>query len=129
MKKQARAMRVGMSDLELLDRKVTRDGGALRYLEGAAYGLATSLFRSEIVPGSGPEPHTHAYNEIFVIEAGQGRYRVGTESIDAGAGDIVIVPAGQPHEFVNIGPASLRHVAIHENAERAASMPTALPDL
>ena len=48
VKKQARAMRVEMSELELLDRKVTQDGGSVRYLEGAAYGLMTSLFRSEI---------------------------------------------------------------------------------
>jgi quercetin dioxygenase-like cupin family protein len=126
--RQVRAARIGLSELELLDRKVTRDGGALRYLEGAAHGLTMSLFRSEVVPGSGPEPHTHDYNEIFVIETGHGRYRVGSETIDAGAGDIVIVPAGAPHGFVNTARSILRHVAIHENAPRVASRPATLPE-
>jgi mannose-6-phosphate isomerase-like protein (cupin superfamily) len=116
-----RALRIGLDELELLDRKVTQDGGALRYLEGARYGLRTSLFRSEIVPGSGPRPHRHTYNEIFVIEQGQAEYRVGDERITAGAGDIVVVPAGAPHGFVNTGTAKLLHLAIHEGAERAES--------
>lgn len=121
-----RAMRLARADLELLDWKVTQDGGDLRYLEGARYGLGTSLFRSEVVPGSGPLPHTHAYDEIFVLEEGQGRFQVGAEFLDAAAGDVVIVPANAPHTFVNTGTGLLRHTAIHEGAERAVSAPATL---
>lgn len=122
----ARGQRIRPDELELLDRKVTRDGGALRSLEGARYGIHTSIFRSEVVPGSGPEPHTHAYVELFVIESGQVRFFVDGDALDATAGDIVIVPAGAPHGFVNTGPGLLRHTAIHEGAERPLSTPAAL---
>ena len=123
-----RAQRVTLDELELLDRKVTREGGALRYLEGARYGLQTSIFRSEIVPGSGPEPHTHPYVEVFVLEEGQGQFRVGGAALDAVAGDIVIVPSGAPHNFVNTGSGLLRHTVIHEGAPRFVSAPAALED-
>lgn len=109
--------------LELLDRKVTRDGGSLRYLEGVRYGVGSSLYRSVVVPGSGPVRHTHPYDEIFVIEAGQARFEVAGEFLDAVAGDIVIVPAGQVHGFVNSGSEPLRHTAFHDGAERAVSVP------
>lgn len=101
--------------LELLaNAKVTRDGGSIRYLEGQRYGLVTSVFQSEIVPGSGPRPHAHAYSEFFILHEGQGRYVVDETSIDAEAGDIVIIPAGAVHSFVNTGSGPLRHTAIHE---------------
>ena len=123
-----RAQRVALAELELLDRKVTRDGGALRYLEGARYGLRTSIFRAQVVPGSGPDPHTHPYDEIFVIEQGQGRFQVGSTFIDAEGGDIVIVPAGAAHGFVNTGTGNLRHVAIHDGAPRVISEPARLDE-
>jgi mannose-6-phosphate isomerase-like protein (cupin superfamily) len=105
---------VRRSDLEMLDLKVTRDGGALRYLEGAKHGLATSVYSSEIVPGSGPLPHTHPYAEVFVLHEGQGRFVVGATTFDAEAGDVVIVPAGVVHSFTNPGAGMLRQTAIHE---------------
>jgi len=74
-------MHVRRSDLEQLDAKVARDGGSLRYLEGGRYGLVTSVFEAEIVPGSGPRPHTHAYAEFFVLHEGQGRYFAADQSL------------------------------------------------
>lgn len=105
---------VRAADLVLLDLKVTRDGGAVRYLEGGRYGLATSVFASDITPGSGPAMHSHPYAEVFVLHEGSGRYLVGDDEIEAQAGDVVIVPAGAWHSFTNPGPAILRHTAIHE---------------
>jgi len=112
---------VPRSALELLDAKVTRDGGSLRYLEGGRYGLVTSVFESEIVPGSGPRPHTHTYAEIFVLHEGQGRYFVDEESFDAEAGDIVIIPPETQHHFINTGSGPLRHTAVHEAPAQAAT--------
>jgi quercetin dioxygenase-like cupin family protein len=114
------AIHLRLDELELLDRKVTREGGALRYLEGARHGLRSSIYRSVVVPGSGPARHSHPYDEVFVIEAGQGRFEVAGQFVGAVAGDIVIVPAGQLHAFVNTGPDLLRHTAFHDGAERAS---------
>lgn len=105
---------VRAADLELLDLKVTRDGGAVRYLEGARYGLATSIFASEITPGSGPRTHSHPYAEVFVLHEGTGRFVANDSEIDAEAGDVVIVPAGAWHSFTNSGTKLLRLTAIHE---------------
>ena len=112
---------VPRSALELLDIKVTQDGGSVRYLEGARYGLATSVLEAEIVPGSGPRPHTHTYAEFFILHEGQGRYFVDGISIDAEAGDIVIVPPDTKHSFVNTGSGPLRHSAIHEAPARIST--------
>lgn len=112
------------ADLELLDIKVTRDGGSVRYLEGAKYGLATSIYRSEIVPGSGPAPHTHPYTEFFVLTEGQGRFHVGKSAFDARAGDVVIVPPGVEHSFVNNGSETLRQTAVHESPIHAMTRAT-----
>ena len=120
---ERRATHLHLDDLEVLDRKVTRDGGALRYLEGARYGIRSSLYRSTVAPGSGPVPHTHPYDEIFAIEAGEVRFDVDGVAVDAVAGDVVIVPAGAVHGFVNTGATPLRHVAFHDGAERAISEP------
>jgi mannose-6-phosphate isomerase-like protein (cupin superfamily) len=114
---------VRRADLPVLDIKVTQDGGAVRYLEGLAHGLATSLFVAEIVPGSsGPPAHRHPYPEVFVVHEGAGRYEVESQTLDASAGDVVIVPAGAWHSFTNPGPATLRHTAIHESPMRVSDL-------
>ena len=109
-----KAQLVRAADLELLDLKVTRDGGAVRYLEGARYDLATSIFESEIMPGSGPMSHSHPYAEVFVLHEGTGQFVADDSEIEAHAGDVVIVPAGAWHSFTNPGQNLLRLTAIHE---------------
>lgn len=115
------ARHVRSADLELLANTVTRDGGAVRYLEGARYGLMTSAYHSQVVPGSGPKEHTHPYAEVFVLHDGGARYFVGEDAYDAVAGDVVVVPAGMPHRFVNTGSGVLRQTAIHEAPVHSAT--------
>jgi quercetin dioxygenase-like cupin family protein len=114
-------MHVRSSELELLDNDVRRAGGAVRYLEGAAYGLKTSVYHSQVPPGAGPRTHSHPYAEVFVLHEGQGRYTVEDETFEAAAGDIVIIPAGMWHSFVNPGEGFLRQTAIHEAPVHAAT--------
>jgi quercetin dioxygenase-like cupin family protein len=104
------------SDLELLPGKVISEGGDLRVLSGSQYGLRTSVMRSKVAPGSGPRPHRHPHAEVFVVDDGQGRFDVGGVSIDAEAGDMIIVPTDAVHAFTNTGTSMLRLTAIHENA-------------
>jgi mannose-6-phosphate isomerase-like protein (cupin superfamily) len=125
MQRSVRATHVPGSDLELLDVKVTRDGGFVRYLEGARHGLATSVYRSETVPGSGAAPHTHPYSELFVLQEGRGRYSIGDRTFEAQAGDVVIVPPEVVHSFLNPGPGPLRQTAVHEAPRHETVMITA----
>lgn len=114
--------RVAAAEHELLDIKVTREGGSVRYLEGGRYGLATSIYQSVTMPGGGPPPHAHPYTEFFVIRDGGARFQVGDESIEAGPGDVVIVPPDVTHSFVNPGTEPLRQVAVHEAPAHAQEM-------
>ena len=66
-------------------------------------------------PGGGPKLHRHPYEEIFVMQEGTATFTAGDETIEVGAGRVVVVPAGVPHKFVNTGTGRLRQVNIHAN--------------
>ena len=82
--------------------------------EGYRYGdVNVSFFLVDTPPGTGPVLHTHPYEEIFVVQEGEATYTVGDATIEVGAGQIVVTPAGVPHKFVNSGSGPLRQVDIH----------------
>jgi mannose-6-phosphate isomerase-like protein (cupin superfamily) len=76
-------------------------------------GLDVSLIFVEAPPGEGPSLHTHPYAEVFIVEEGEASFVAGDEERTVRSGDIVIVPAGTPHRFVNSGATTLRQVTIH----------------
>ena len=78
-----------------------------------AGGAPISLIFVDVPPGGGPRLHRHPYQEIFVIHNGQARFIIGTESIIAASGQVVIVGAGIPHKFVNIDHRRLQQTNIH----------------
>ena len=84
--------------------------------EGFERGAGISLFVVDSPPGGGPALHRHQYEEVFVVHEGQVRFFVADDEIDAGAGDVVVVPPRTPHRFVNGGAGRLRLVAIHHAA-------------
>ena len=82
--------------------------------EGAQHGdTNVSFLIIEAPPGSGPKLHSHPYEEIFIVQEGQVTFTVGDATIEATGGQIVIVPAGMPHKFVNSGTGALRQLEIH----------------
>lgn len=82
--------------------------------EGAAHGGAdVSFFLVDAPPGSGPGLHTHPYAEVFVVHDGEIVFTVGDEMIAAVAGQILVVPPGVPHKYVNAGTGQARHIDIH----------------
>jgi len=82
------------------------------YLNGAAN---ISFFLIDAPPGGGPGLHIHPYEEIFVIQNGEVTFTAGDESIEAKGGQIVVVPAGVPHKYVNSGARRSRHIDIHSS--------------
>lgn len=85
-----------------------------RRFEGHRHGDAgVSFFLTDAPAGHGPGLHTHPYAEVFVVLEGRVTFTVGDEMIEATDGQIVIVPAGRPHKFVNAGPGPARHLDIH----------------
>jgi len=81
--------------------------------EGADLGADVSGFIVDAGEGDGPDPHTHPYSETFIVLEGRGRFRFGDGHVEAGAGEIVVVPPETVHGFKGLGPGRLRMVTIH----------------
>ncbi|HKH57174.1 MAG TPA: cupin domain-containing protein [Rubrobacter sp.] len=82
--------------------------------EGHLYGgPEVSFFLIDSDRGGGPDLHTHPYAEVFVIQEGEVTFTAGEETIEAKAGQIVVVPAGMPHKYTNSGAGMVRHIDIH----------------
>ncbi len=93
---------------------VERDQLADAELQGYQYGAAhVCLIFVDMEPGDGPRLHRHAYEEIFIILEGQATYTVGSDTVQARAGQVLIVQPGVPHKFVNSGSGRLRQIDIH----------------
>ena len=72
-----------------------------------------SLMLAELQPGEGPALHRHDYDEAFTISEGKASFTIGDEVFEADSGQLVLVPAGIPHSFVNAGSDLLRLTAVH----------------
>jgi mannose-6-phosphate isomerase-like protein (cupin superfamily) len=72
-----------------------------------------SFILVDMQPGEGVQLHQHPYQEIFILQEGAATYRVGTTTLEARAGQIIVVEAYTPHKFVNSGEGKLRQVDIH----------------
>ncbi len=97
--------------------------GSTSYVfEGYKHGATSvSLHLTDgIAPGEGPRLHRHPYEEVFVVHEGQATYTVGDTTLEVTAGQIVLVPAGLPHKFVNSGEGPLRQTSVHPSAHMIA---------
>lgn len=84
-----------------------------RRFEGREHGATVSFFISRHAPGEGPVLHRHPYEETFIMQEGTVEFTVDGQTIEANAGEIVVVPANTPHKFVNTGSERIRQVSIH----------------
>lgn len=74
-------------------------------------GVSVFLFNGR--PGSGPGPHRHPYDEVQFIQSGRGLWTVNGEEFEAGAGDVLVIKAGEVHSFRCIGDAPLVQLDVH----------------
>jgi mannose-6-phosphate isomerase-like protein (cupin superfamily) len=85
-----------------------------RELQGHELGdVGVCLLFVDAPPGTGPSLHRHPYEEIFIVQEGEGTFVFGDEESVVRAGEIAISPANQPHKFVNTGDGPLRQIDIH----------------
>jgi mannose-6-phosphate isomerase-like protein (cupin superfamily) len=80
---------------------------------GETQGAPFSAYIVKARPGQGPRLHTHPYVEVAFTLEGCAIITVGDEQREVKAGDIVVIPAGTPHRFVNSGDTLLRQIDIH----------------
>lgn len=89
------------------------EGSSYRFV-GADHGdVAVSAFLLRAQPGRGPGRHRHPYDEVQFVTEGRGLYVVNGEEFEAGAGDILVIKAGEIHSFRCIGTTPLVQIDIH----------------
>jgi quercetin dioxygenase-like cupin family protein len=88
--------------------------GSSHQFVGADNGdVSISAFLLRALPGNGPGPHRHPYDEVQFVREGRGLYVVEGREFEVGAGDILVIKAGEIHSFVCIGEAPLVQVDVH----------------
>lgn len=101
-----------MSDGPLIKRDELPSAENSEVFEGHQHGASICFFLSHNKPGTGPDLHRHPYEEVFIVEEGDVLFTLDGEEIGAGAGDIIVVPAGAPHKFESRGETH-RQTSIH----------------
>jgi mannose-6-phosphate isomerase-like protein (cupin superfamily) len=97
----------------VLDKTDLAPGETSYEFQGYHHDAGVSFIVIDAPPGSGPKLHKHPYEEVFVVQEGEATFTAGEEIIEASAGQVVVVPAGVPHKFVNSGTGRLRQIDIH----------------
>jgi mannose-6-phosphate isomerase-like protein (cupin superfamily) len=68
-------------------------------------------------PGGTVRLHKHPYEEIFIIQEGIATFTVDSVTLEARAGQIIIVSAETPHKFMNWSGKPLKQIDIHVNKQ------------
>jgi mannose-6-phosphate isomerase-like protein (cupin superfamily) len=79
----------------------------------ADHGSGLSVIFVDAEPGRGPSLHTHPYEEVLIVLEGRATLDNGDGVREVGAGDVVLIPPGQPHAFVNSGEGRLHQIDVH----------------
>ena len=71
----------------------------------------------DMLPGGTIRLHKHPYEEIFIIQEGIATFTVDSATLEARAGQILIVPAEAPHKFMNLCDKQLKQIDIQVNKQ------------
>jgi mannose-6-phosphate isomerase-like protein (cupin superfamily) len=105
-------------DYIILDRATLPYDGYVYEFEGYQYqDTEVSFIWVDMPPGGNVRLHKHPYKEIFIVQEGIATFTVGETTLEAHAGQIMLVPAGIPHKFRNDQDQPLKQVDIHLNKE------------
>lgn len=97
----------------IFDKADLAQGETTYEFQGSQHDARVSFIVIGAPPGSGPKLHRHPYEEVFVVQEGTVTFTTGDEVIEASGGQIMVVPSGVPHKFVNSGAGRLRQIDIH----------------
>jgi len=94
-----------------LEPYLTKDGSTIREWAGPGYVAAAanqSIAEATVPPGTSTAAHHHVRSEeIYLVNAGTGRLRIGEEETAIGPGDCATIPPGTVHQLHNDGAGDL----------------------
>ena len=82
-------------------------------------GEHTQLVIMTIPPGGEIGEEIHDVDQILTFVSGVAKAKVGGETRNVGPGDLVVVPAGKKHNFINAGPNPLVLYTVYGPPEHA----------
>jgi quercetin dioxygenase-like cupin family protein len=77
-----------------------------------ASGKALTVIETSNAPGFGPPLHRHGETEVFRVLEGRYLFEVDGQQFEAGTGEVIAVPGGTAHAFVNITDKPARQLVI-----------------
>ena len=92
-------------------------------------GGAFSIIETINAPGAGPPRHRHPQAEIFRVLEGRYLYEVDGRRFFAELGDVVSIPGGAEHAFVNVGDKPARQYILISPALDAEAFFTGLAEV
>lgn len=92
------------------------DGNTYEF-QGIHQDTNVSFIWVDMPPGGAIRLHKHPYEEIFIIQEGTATFTVDSVTLEARAGQIIIVPAEVPHKFMNLSDKQLKQIDIHINKQ------------
>jgi quercetin dioxygenase-like cupin family protein len=109
-------------------------GETLRPLLTNAMGSAVEVFDTRGPAAAGPPPHTHPWEEVYVVISGELEVTVDGQSRVVGPGGVAHVPANTKHGYRNVTEAHFITIVTRGNAARfftevAADVPMNPPDI
>jgi quercetin dioxygenase-like cupin family protein len=93
-------------------------GESLRPLLTNAMGSSIEIFDTSGPAGSGPPPHSHQWEEIYVVLDGELEVTVGGEPHVVRTGGVAHVPAGTVHAYRNVTEAHFLTIVSKGNAAK-----------
>jgi quercetin dioxygenase-like cupin family protein len=104
----------------------TEDAGESHYVLGEtlrpmlinAMGSSIEIFDTTGVPGGGPPPHTHQWEEIYVVLSGEMDVVVNGKTTRLGPGGYAHVPANTPHGYTTIDETHFLTIVTKGNAAK-----------
>ena len=103
------------TDVRIISRDALPPSEIAREFVGEDHGgVGVCVILVDAPPGARVSLHRHPYEEVFITQEGTVTFLLGEdERRQVGAGEVVVVPAGQWHGFVNEGDGPLRQIDIH----------------
>lgn len=83
-----------------------------------AMGSAIEIFDTRGIPGGGPPPHKHKWEEIYVVLSGRMDVFVDGKTLRIGPGEFAHVPADTPHGYTTLDDTHFLTIVSKGNAAK-----------